>query len=574
MDLSRVTLVELVLSLRAGEVSPAEVAGHFLDRIEEQGDLGAFVEVTRERALAQAAALGSAPLEGQPLWGVPMADKDLVARAGVPTRYGSAAFRDYVPDVSDPLAAALDRLGSVSLGKTSTPEFGMTGYTEPAAGVPARNPWDPATGAGGSSGGAAIAVATGMLPATTASDAGGSIRIPSATVGVVGLKPARGRLPFSNGLGSPGGLATAGPITRTVADAAYVLDALVGSAPRVHATAAPDPHRASVGHGGRGALAEHRSCSATGAAGEAGAVAGDAGRDARFVGAAGAVAGDAGRDARFVGEAGAVAGDAGRGGATAGDADRDARFVGAVGAGDASRDPRAASFLASAGPFSRALLEDPGRLRIGVTLVTPWDGWTDTTLDPRARDAWEWAARALTGNGHDVTDADWHPRGYPELFTTIWRASAARLPVADADLDDLLEPFTAWMVREGRSMSAYEALGGYQAAGQFESETIAALAPFDAVLTPALAMDPQAIGWTADGTTPMENFARQCQYAPHTSFVNVSGLPAITIPVPAPAGERPWSVQLVGRPGGEARILQLALQLEAARGALPYPPGF
>lgn len=486
------TLVELVLSLRAGEVSPAEVAGHFLDRIEEQGDLGAFVEVTRERALAQAAALGSAPIEGQPLWGVPMADKDLVARAGVPTRYGSAAFRDYVPDVSDPLAAALDRLGSVSLGKTSTPEFGMTGYTEPAAGVPARNPWDPATGAGGSSGGAAIAVATGMLPATTASDAGGSIRIPSATVGVVGLKPARGRLPFSNGLGSPGGLATAGPITRTVADAAYVLDALVGSAPRVHATAAPDPHRASVGHGGRGALAE----------------------------------------------------------------------------------PRAASLLASAGPFSRALLEDPGRLRIGATLVTPWDGWTDTTLDPRARDAWEWAARTLTGNGHDVTDADWHPRGYPELFTTIWLASAARLPVADADLDDLLEPFTAWMVREGRSMSAYEALGGYQAAGQFESETIAALAPFDAVLTPALAMDPQAIGWTADGTTPMENLARQCQYAPHTSFVNVSGLPAITIPAPAPAGERPWSVQLVGRPGGEARILQLALQLEAARGALPYPPGF
>src|SRR5699024_8541672 len=113
----------------------------------------------------------------------------------------------------------------------STPEFGMTGYTEPAAGVPARNPWDVTTGAGGSSGGAAIAVATGMLPAAPAADAGGSIRIPAATVGVVGLKPSRGRLPFSNGLETPGGLATAGSIARTVEDATYLLEAMTGSAP-------------------------------------------------------------------------------------------------------------------------------------------------------------------------------------------------------------------------------------------------------------------------------------------------------------------------------------------------------
>ena len=467
----KTTLLDLIGALRTGEVSPVEAASAYLDRIDRFDRLGAFVEVTRERALAQAAALGTAPDDAPPLWGVPMADKDLVARAGVATRYGSRAFESFVPAVSDPLALALDRLGSVSLGKTSTPEFGMTGYTEPAIGVPARNPWDPATGAAGSSGGAAIAVATGMLPATIASDAGGSIRIPAATVGVVGLKPARGRLPFSNGLGSPGGLATAGPITRTVADAAYLLDALVASAPRRHATAAPDPHGAAAS-------------------------------------------------------------------------------------------------------FSAALRTDTGRLRIGATLVTPWDGWTDTTLDPRARAAWEWAAGVLAGDGHDVVDADWHPEGYPELFTTIWRASAATLPVADADLDELLEPFTAWMVREGRAMGAREALGGYQAASRFESETIAAFDPFDAVLTPALATEPQAIGWNADGTSPMENFARQCQYAPHTSFVNVSGLPAITIPAPSAPGERPWSVQLVGRPGGEARILQLAAQLEAARGALAYPPGY
>lgn len=471
----KTTLLDLIGALRTGEVSPVEAASAYLDRIEALDRLGAFVEVTRERALAQAAALGAAPGDAPPLWGVPMADKDLVARAGVTTRYGSRAFEGFVPETSDPLALALDGLGSVSLGKTSTPEFGMTGYTEPAIGVPARNPWDPSTGAAGSSGGAAIAVATGMLPATVASDAGGSIRIPSATVGVVGLKPARGRLPVSNGLGSPGGLATAGPIARTVTDAAYLLDALVGSAPRRHATAAPDPHR---GPGG----------------------------------------------------------------------------------GPAS--------------FSAALATDTGRLRIGATLVTPWDGWTDTTLDPRGLAAWEWAAGVFAGDDHDVVDADWRPRGYPELFTTIWRASAATLPVADAELDELLEPFTAWMVREGRAMGAREALGGYQAAGRFESETIEAFEAFDAVLTPALAMEPQAIGWNADGASPMENFARQCQYAPHTSFVNVSGLPAITIPAPAAPGERPWSVQLVGRPGGEARILQLAARLEVARGALPYPPGY
>src|SRR5690606_29934654 len=183
VDFSRVPLIELASALRGGDVSPAEAASSYLDRIDERDSLGAFVEVTRERALAQAASLGSAPDSAPALWGVPMADKDLVARAGVATRYGSKACERYVPDTSHPLAAALDRLGSVSLGKTSTPEFGMTGYTEPAAGVPARNPWDPRTGAGGSSGGAAIAVATGMLPATTASDAGGSIRIPAATVG-------------------------------------------------------------------------------------------------------------------------------------------------------------------------------------------------------------------------------------------------------------------------------------------------------------------------------------------------------------------------------------------------------
>ncbi|WP_156760141.1 amidase [Microbacterium karelineae] len=462
MELFEQGLVRIVDGLGRAEVSPIEVVRHFLARIEAAADLGAFVEVTAERALAQATGLGDLPADAPPLWGVPLADKDLVARAGVPTRYGSRANADFVPTESDPLALALDRLGSVSLGKTNTPEFGLTGYTESAVAPAARNPWEPGTGAGGSSGGAAVAVAAGLLPAAPASDGGGSIRIPAATVGVVGLKPSRGRLPFANGLESPGGLSTAGPIARSVEDAAHLLDALVGSAPHHYATRAP---------------------------------------------------------------------------------------------GDEA--------------FTAALRRDPGRLRIGATLVTPWDGWTDTTLDPRARAAYERAAAILGSAGHALDEADWRPEGYPEMFATLWRASAARIPVADRDLDRV-ESLTAWLAREGRALSAERVIGAYQAAAAFERRTIAAFAPFDAVLTPALALSPQAVGWFSSAD-PEENFARQCSYAPHTSFVNVAGLPAITVPITSEAGERPWSVQLVGRPGGEAAILQLAAQLEDARGDLPWP---
>lgn len=460
MELHELGLIALAEALRRGEVTPLEVAEHHLRRIDAAAELGAFVEVTRERALDAARALGAPPHDAQPLWGVPLAEKDLTARAGVPTRYGSRAYADFVPEVSDPLADALDRLGAISVGKTNTPEFGLTGYTESLVAPPARNPWDPATGAGGSSGGAAVAVAAGLLPAAPASDGGGSIRIPAATVGVVGLKPSRGRLPFGSGLDSPGGLAVAGPIARSVADAAYLLDALAGSAPYAYATRAP-------------------------------------------------------------GE----------------------------------------------GPFLDAAHRDSRRPRIGVTTATPWDGWTDTTLAPSARAALDRAVAML--GAHEVIDLDWRPRGYPELFTTIWRASAARIPIADDDLDALAGPLTAWLVREGRALPAERVIGAYQAATAFERETITAFAPYDAVLTPALALDPQPIGWFGESGDPEADFARQCQYAPHTSFVNVAGLPAISIPVTTEG--RPVSVQLIGRPGGEATILALAAQIEAARGPLPWP---
>src|SRR5690606_15440774 len=138
---------------------------------------------------------------------------------------------DFVPETSGEAAALLDEAGGISLGKTNTPEFGLTGYTESQVAPPARDPWDPRNGAGGSSGGAAVAVAAGLLPFAPASDGGGSIRIPAATVGVVGIKPSRGRISFASGLDSPGGLAVAGPIARTVADAALLLDVQVSGRP-------------------------------------------------------------------------------------------------------------------------------------------------------------------------------------------------------------------------------------------------------------------------------------------------------------------------------------------------------
>jgi amidase len=143
----------------------------------------------------------------------------------------------FVPDVSDDLVQDLDDAGAVSLGKTNTPEFGLPSYTESLAGPPARNPWNVALGAGGSSGGAAVAVAARMLPFAPGSDGGGSVRIPAAACGLVGVKPSRGRVPSASGIDRLGGLGVAGPLARTVTDAALLLDAMIsprGSRPDHH----------------------------------------------------------------------------------------------------------------------------------------------------------------------------------------------------------------------------------------------------------------------------------------------------------------------------------------------------
>lgn len=461
-ELHELTAIEQLAALRAGETSPDELTRHYLDRIARVDDgVGAFVEVTADAALARAALLSRGEPEGA-LWGLPFGDKDLVPRAGVPTRFGSRLHRDFVPDATADQAAVLDEAGGISLGKTNTPEFGLTGYTETQIAPPARDPWNPVNGAGGSSGGAAVAVAAGLLPLAPASDGGGSIRIPAATVGVVGIKPSRGRVPFSSGLDSPGGLPVAGPIARTVADAALLLDVQVGGRSYAYATTAP-----------------------------------------------------------------------------------------------------------GSGPFLGAAMAVSASARIGVTTVSPWDDADDIRLDPEAARAVSVATELLADAGHGVDRFDWRPRGYAEMFTTIWRTSAARMNLSDAELE-LVEPITAWLVREGRALTGTQVLEALAAATAFERETITAFSRFDAVLTPALALPPQPIGWFHP-TDAAENFSQQVRYAPYSSFVNVAGLPAIVVPVTLTASGHPVSVQLIGRPGGEAQIIALAAELERRRGPLPRP---
>ena len=167
-----------------------------------------------------------------PLAGVPTAIKDLNATAGIPTEFGSPMIADFVPEVDDEVVRRIDAAGLVSLGKTSTPEFGSPCYTEPEGHPPAVTPWDTTRMAGGSSGGAGAAVAAGLVPVAQGSDGGGSIRIPASCCGLVGLKPTRGRISGAPMYGDPVGLSTNGALARTVRDAAAFLDVMAGRSRR------------------------------------------------------------------------------------------------------------------------------------------------------------------------------------------------------------------------------------------------------------------------------------------------------------------------------------------------------
>ena len=461
------TALDQAAALRRGELGARELMEHTLARIERLDPvLGAFVTLAPERALDAAGAaekLLAAGLDGLPaLLGVPTAIKDLATTAGVRTTFGSQVFAEFVPDVDDDAVRLLAEAGTISVGKTAVPEFGLPPYTEPAGRPPTVTPWDVTRLAGGSSGGAGAAVASGMVPFAHGTDGGGSIRIPASVCGLVGLKTSRGLVSRGPLGGDPMGMSVSGPLARTVADAAAMLDAL----------AVPVP-------------GEPFARPATG--------------------------------------------------------------------------PR--SFLEAA---RRA---EPGRLRIGryATPMLP-----DLPVDPDCLAAWEHTTELLSGLGHEIVDDV--PTGIEpalvEAFEVLWAVLSHSSPVP-AGAEDRLMPLTRWWRARGAVVNAPEYLAAQQAAHNAARRIVAAHAAVDVMLTPSLALTPRPVGWFTDGGDPAVDYRRQQEFTPFTAVYNVTGQPALSLPLgwTEATPERsvlPVGVQLVGAPGADALLLELGASLEAA----------
>ncbi len=461
-ELHDLTALEQGTLLRRGEVSSIELTEHYLERAARLDDVGAFVTLTGDQARERAATLRAGE---SPLRGVPTAIKDLNLTAGVRTSFGSPVFADHVPEVSDAVTLAIEAAGMVSIGKTSTPEFGSPCYTEPEGAPPAVTPWDRSRMAGGSSGGAAAAVAAGLVPVAQGSDGGGSIRIPASCCGLVGLKPTRGRVSGFPMYGEPTGLATAGSIARTVRDAAALLDVIAG------------------------------------------------------------------------------------------------RQV-----GDPSWAPAPSS------TFLAACDRDPGRLRV-ARFVTPV--LTDTPVDPACVQAWDDASRLLESLGHDVVDIDVPlPREAVPVFEACWTVLTA-LSVVPLEQQHLLRPLTRWLTERGNAVSGPEFGLAIGAMRRFAAGALTALAPYDAVLTPTLASPPLPVGAIRDDADPARDFENQKEFTPYTSAWNVTGMPAVSLPLHWTAGGLPVGVMLAARPAEEQLLLALAAQVEdAAPWRARRPPGW
>ncbi|WP_183094989.1 amidase [Nocardioides stalactiti] len=464
-DLHDLTALEQGALVRDGDVSAVELTDHYLGRIERAGHevpdfvAGAFAHLDPDLARRRArdvAAVGPVGDGASPLAGVPTAIKDLNLTAGVPTAFGSPVFADYVPEVSDAVTLAIEAAGLVSLGKTSTPEFGSPCYTEPEGRPPAVTPWDTTRMAGGSSGGAAAAVAAGLLPVAQGSDGGGSIRIPASCCGLVGLKPTRGRISGFPSYGDPIGLATSGSLARSVGDAAALLDVLAGRR-----------------------------------------------------------------------------------------------------AGDPSWAP------APEGTFLAATRRDPGRLRI-ARFVQPVIA--DVEVSAESRRAYDEASRLLADLGHVIDDVPvpLPPEAVP-TFETCWAVlTALSVTPLGADQRALLRPLTRWLAERGEAVSGPDfglAIGRLR---QYAAGALVALAPYDVVLTPTLATPPLPVGAIRDDADPAGDFEAQKRFTPWTSAWNVTGMPAISLPLHWTDDGLPVGVMLAGRPAEEELLLSLAAQVEAA----------
>ncbi|MDQ3378870.1 MAG: amidase [Actinomycetota bacterium] len=451
-ELAFLPATEQARLIRDGEVTALELAELYLERIAGlDPELNSFVTVRSEQVLEDAKAADASESSG-PFHGVPIAVKDLTATRGIRTTYSSRAFADNVPDFDTAVVRRLREAGFVILGKTNTPEFGTVAFTESELNGATRNPWNPERTPGGSSGGAAAALAAGLVPLAHGTDGGGSIRIPASCCGVFGLKPARGRVstaPFP----SLEGLSTSGPITRSIADAAALLDVLAGYEPG-DPWWAPPPER----------------------------------------------------------------------------------------------------------PFAEETSTPPGRLRIAVTTDPP----IDAPVHADCVAALEAAAELLESLDHEVVEATppWTGAGLLDAFITIWQVSPALYPVDP----ELLTPLNRGLAESARATSAAD-----YASAAFHLQTAARrIVSFwqdaDIVLTPTLALPPVPIGWQEEGVDgAMEQLARNTLFTPFTAVANLTGLPAMSLPLHWSGENLPIGVQAIGPPAGEAILLRLAAQLEEAR---------
>ncbi len=218
--------------IRARQLSAHEVLDAHLARIDRVNpQLNAIVTLDREGAVERANAADQSQSRGGtlgPLHGLPIAHKDLLETAGIRTTFGSPIFADYIPTHNALLVDRLQRAGAITIGKTNTPEFGAGSQTFNTIFGPTRNPFDPSKTCGGSSGGAAVALATGMFPIADGSDAGGSLRNPAAFCGVVGLRPAPGRVAQSARGFAWSTIPVLGPMARNVRDCALLLSVMAG----------------------------------------------------------------------------------------------------------------------------------------------------------------------------------------------------------------------------------------------------------------------------------------------------------------------------------------------------------
>jgi amidase len=451
-ELAFLPATEQARLVRERHVSPVELVELYLERIERlDPQLGSYVTVRGEEALAEAQAKAGEPAES-PFHGVPISLKDLETTAGIKTTFSSHAFASNVPDFDLAHVTKLKDAGFVILGKTNTPEFGTTAFTDSSLNGPCRTPWDLTRNAGGSSGGAGAAIAAGLCAIAQGSDGGGSIRIPASCCGVFGFKASRGRVsnaPFVPGIG----LGTTGPLARTTADAASYLDVVCSYEWGDPFPAAP-PER----------------------------------------------------------------------------------------------------------PFAEEIGADPGRLRVAVTTEAP-DGFdVDDACVAAARDA----ADLLASLGHEVEDAapDWGGTGLMEDFKPVWQVGPALYPIRDSSV---LSPLNQTFLK-----GALETPSGAYAAAvsrlQLRARRIASLwSDYDLLLTPTLALPPVLVAWDTEPDDPWEQFDRAARFTPFTAAFNVTGQPAMSLPLYWSAEGLPIGVQLVGPPLGDALLFRVASQLEAAR---------